>query len=481
MSLILGFLRALSRCGNLAEVDHQAARSLQEVFAALNVSIEQQGTSLASYPPRYAQGCADIAPDAQTHTKQRKVGKGRSLEVSITWATPDPPGYEEAFFETLIEVYAVHREDAFLLHNAVEAQRASEHKARRADEELHQARAERLTTMRQFAEVQQAIATHQDISDTLNIIAQTTRQVMDSPVVVVQIHRPELFAASGVPPEIAEGLATNGYTSGFGQRAWQQSGAVIDNNFANTHEAAMLGEETIHAALTVPILKAAEPIGYLVVGCYDPTRAYDNLDVALASSLSEFVVLAINDAASQHRLNSALNDAIYQSTRDALTGLANRSLFDQALADLYGQPGDNDHAVMYLDCDFFKNINDTHGHQIGDLVLTTLADRYVACLRDDDVVARLGGDEFAILVYRVGDGHALQQLANRVLNSACRPIVVTADVTITPSVSIGVALTSEYKCPKTVVEAADLALYSAKNAGRRRAVLAGTHDAAPSV
>jgi len=152
--------------------------------------------------------------------------------------------------------------------------------------------------------------------------------------------------------------------------------------------------------------------------------------------------------------------------RDPLTGLANRRSFEKELAAQLAQP-DPDSAVLMLDLDGFKAINDTWGHEVGDKVLTTVADRLLATVRDSDLVARIGGDEFAVLAR---PAHQAEVLKERLAEAVARPMPVSG-VLLHPSVSVGWAAVPAGAARSDVLREADIRLYDVKRSrvasGRR--------------
>lgn len=162
-----------------------------------------------------------------------------------------------------------------------------------------------------------------------------------------------------------------------------------------------------------------------------------------------------------------------ESLHDPLTGLANRTLFFErlrhALTRLERHPGPV--AVMFLDLDRFKQINDRLGHQVGDQVLTALGARLTDVLRPEDTVARFGGDEMAVLCEHVVDAAHAAAIAQRIVDAFRTPLTVGAlDVPVT--VSVGIALAEHPAAdPDQVLDQADAAMYRAKHNGRGRAEL----------
>lgn len=149
---------------------------------------------------------------------------------------------------------------------------------------------------------------------------------------------------------------------------------------------------------------------------------------------------------------------------DALTGLPNRAALLGAMGDVLGDPRSSP-ALLYLDLDRFKPVNDTWGHEAGDEVLRQVADRLRAVVRDDDVPARLGGDEFAVFLPRGDDA---QRVAERIL-AAFGPGFDVGGPVVDVGASIGIAGAGPAgRNPRALLRAADEALYVAKRAGRGR-------------
>lgn len=153
---------------------------------------------------------------------------------------------------------------------------------------------------------------------------------------------------------------------------------------------------------------------------------------------------------------------------DALTGLPNRRLFlDRlSLAIVHAHRNRLSMAVMYLDLDNFKLINDTLSHEAGDTLLGMVADRLVAGVRQIDTVARLGGDEFVIALAEVGNTDDVTRLASKLVTSVSQPYDINGQaVSITTSVGVGI-YPAHGADADTLLKSADLALHEAKHAGK---------------
>ncbi len=158
----------------------------------------------------------------------------------------------------------------------------------------------------------------------------------------------------------------------------------------------------------------------------------------------------------------------YMAHYDALTDLPNRVLFYDRLQQMLAQAKRSQHpaALMYLDLDRFKQVNDTLGHHVGDLLLQEVARRIRACVRESDTVARLGGDEFSILLPKVADRENAAKVAHKIL-SVFSEAFVLGEHELHISTSIGIALypLDTDDCDK-LVKLADSAMYEAKEQGR---------------
>ena len=188
---------------------------------------------------------------------------------------------------------------------------------------------------------------------------------------------------------------------------------------------------------------------------------YSAAERDLISLMASLVGSAIGRGQAQHRLKVL-------AFTDALTGLPNRVLFLDRLAQALAIAKRNDErlAVMFLDLDHFKDINDSLGHAVGDVLLKAVGERLRRCLRQSDTVARMGGDEFIILVPDMAGAQDVVILAEKILETIAAPYLIDEREHYTTA-SIGVSLfPSDGGDPETLVKHADISMYRAKERGR---------------
>jgi diguanylate cyclase (GGDEF)-like protein/PAS domain S-box-containing protein len=179
-----------------------------------------------------------------------------------------------------------------------------------------------------------------------------------------------------------------------------------------------------------------------------------------AGQLTHWVAFLRDVTVAKHQVTSLRHQAMH----DALTGLPNRTLLFDALETAIGSARGKGTmaALMLMDLDRFKEVNDTFGHHFGDALLKQVAFRLQNQMRTGDVVARLGGDEFAVVLPSTADAHSTAITARRILNTLEQPFVVEAQV-LEVGASIGIALFPEHGTDaRTLLRRADVAMYDAK-------------------
>jgi len=262
--------------------------------------------------------------------------------------------------------------------------------------------------------------------------------------------------------------------------------------------------------LGVPLVCADHTAGVLVVQSYSPEYHYTQRDQELLTFVSYHIANALERIRAKDSLRRAyaqLESRVdertralalanrdlraqitereriearlkYETLHDSLTGLPNRTLLMQrlehALARYHADPSQG-FAVLFMDLDRFKVINDSVGHLVGDDLLLQVGSRIRDCLKSEDVVARLGGDEFSVLLEGVHDAARACQIAERIINDLNAPFRLAAKELFT-STSIGITLAAQhYRNPDELLRDADSAMYRAKADGRHRYAVFDDH------
>jgi len=169
----------------------------------------------------------------------------------------------------------------------------------------------------------------------------------------------------------------------------------------------------------------------------------------------------------------AQEEMLFNATHDVLTGLPNRALFLghlESVVDRMKRHPKQAAAVLFIDIDDFKVVNDCYGHATGDTLIKEVSDRLRACMRSECTIARMGGDEFTVLVEDVTDPSDAIRVAERIQSSFARPFLLEG-LEVCKSTSIGIALTSPETSAETVLQNADIAMYRAKSQGKARSEL----------
>jgi len=258
----------------------------------------------------------------------------------------------------------------------------------------------------------------------------------------------------------------------------------------HTHVVALVhaGEVEVSGApsvcwLGMPLKVGDQAIGLVVVQSYDAAVVYGPAEQELLSFVASQIATTLHRRRAAESLQQAyaqLEQRVQERTRELSHEILERErvqeqLQHQVMHDaLTGLPNllrrepKRRSALLYLDIDRFKVVNDSLGHLAGDAMLKEVAARLQACLRDPDMVARLAGDEFAILLEDIPGPEIAIKVAQRVLTALAVPLVI-AGKEIEPSASIGIALAdAHYQAADEVLRDADIALYRAKAQGRKR-------------
>jgi diguanylate cyclase (GGDEF)-like protein len=265
----------------------------------------------------------------------------------------------------------------------------------------------------------------------------------------------EVFIEKSRELTYASGAGLVGRTFQSGQPEW-----VTDLAKDARVKAGIARDAGMHGAFMFPVMSAGRPIGVLVFHSREVRDPDDRLLQAvrvIGGQIGQFV-----------QRKRAEERVQYMATHDALTGLPNRVMFSQILNHeiQVAQRYHRKFAVMFIDLDRFKIVNDTLGHEAGDKLLQEIGARFEACLRASDVVSRLGGDEFVVLLQETGDTEQVALVARKLLSAAMKPVnIVGQECRVTAS--IGICMYSpDAGDEQALMKNADIAMYIAKEGGK---------------
>ncbi len=332
-----------------------------------------------------------------------------------------------------------------------------------------------LEERQQFTErllrIQRSIARRAPLDAVFDAIVTGARDLLGDEIVGLRLRDPSdpehlmLVAHVGVPDDLVPALRSQSIDVGLGGAAYRTGRPVSSIEYEHDERAmgAFVGSG-LQAGMAVPIYAEGELLGSLTVATGSPRVAYAPHEEELLVSLAEHVGIALANA---HTL-----DALQEALSDPLTGLPNRAL----LIDRLNQALDRSRrsgsrvAVLFIDLDRFKHVNDSLGHAVGDELLCVVANRIRDAVRDADTTARLGGDEFVVVLDNMSEldaAHAAQRILVRV-----REPVELAGRALYVGASVGIALVGDPDDDaEIVIRHADIAMYRAKAAGKDRYVL----------
>jgi diguanylate cyclase (GGDEF)-like protein len=282
-----------------------------------------------------------------------------------------------------------------------------------------------------------------------------------------------MVCSSGVDSESALGERIR-VGDGAGGRAISEDRLVVLHDYADNPAALQsFAAVGLQAAMAAPVHEDGAVVGSLVVASHRPGRRYSPVEQDMLLSFADHASLAVTDARMVSTLRKALDDARHDAMHDVLTGLPNRALLRDRLTQAWARAHRRNSlvAVLFLDLDGFKHVNDSLGHDVGDQLLMAVGARLGIRLRDADTVARMGGDEFAVIIEDVDAIDQVEEVAERLLEMLADPIVVdNREVAVNASIGIAVAAGDETD-GRALLRNADLAMYEAKRSGGARFVV----------
>ena len=304
------------------------------------------------------------------------------------------------------------------------------------------------------------------LNETLAMVAQT----MSISLVTVLELLPEedmllIRAGSGWPPGIVGEHRFRFDDQSQAAMAIRAEAPVVVEDYSREirfRGAAILHGQGARSGISVPIRGRDGAFGVLAAH-HKALRTFSSDDVNFLQSVANVLAAAI-----ERRLSEA--ETRHQALHDPLTGLPNRALFKDRLqhALARNRRSGGTLAVLFLDVDNFKVVNDSLGHEAGDELLCALAPRLAECVRTGDTVARFGGDEFVLLCEDISDEHEALEIAERVKQCFVRPLPIAGGEHFVTA-SIGVAMpTPRHDSSDSLLRDADAAMYQAKQRGRAR-------------
>jgi diguanylate cyclase (GGDEF)-like protein len=271
-----------------------------------------------------------------------------------------------------------------------------------------------------------------------------------------------LVSAVGLPEElVGVTRVPTDYRSQSGYALATGKATVVNDWGTETRfqQSELQSKQGMKSAAIILIKGKEEPFGILGAGSR-ALHGFTEEDVNFMQAIANVLANAIERRRTEERTQ-------HEALHDALTGLPNRSLFLDRLEHALSVAArrETDIAVLFLDLDQFKLVNDSMGHAAGDELLAAVAPRLEQALRPGDTVARFGGDEFAVLAEDVGDERGATRIAERIAESLTRPFILR-DREHFVSASIGISIGSGAEEPEGLIRDADAALYRAKDHGR---------------
>ena len=271
----------------------------------------------------------------------------------------------------------------------------------------------------------------------------------------------ELLLISGIGlPDIGEARVPTGHQSQSGYALATGLPVVVDdwdteNRF---RESKLQADAGMRSAAAVLIKAKGSPYGVLGVGSRTPSR-FTQDDVSFMQAIANVLANAIERRRHEERTQ-------HEALHDPLTGLPNRNLFLDRIQQSFSVAARRQTtvAVLFLDLDQFKLVNDSLGHAAGDELLAAVAPRIEQALRPGDTVARFGGDEFAVLAEDIGNERGAIRIAERIAEALSHPFILR-DREHFVSASVGIAISEGQEPPEALIRDADAALYRAKERG----------------
>ena len=383
---------------------------------------------------------------------------------------------EMSLLRAMARVLALRLEAVTVLEHERKLRRQSERQAQENQRLLDVVR-ERQALLERLARIQRSISARKPLAEVLDAVTAGAKALIDTDIAAVRLVDPAdprtmvVASSLGIDDEVLTQVARTPVNRGIGGQAILEDRlVVVDEYTVDEHAIGVFVDDGLHAAMAAPVRHGAAVVGSLLVASRTVGRRYSTSEQEVLVALAEHASLAINDARTLEALRDAVDRATHEAMHDHLTGLPNRSCFLtklQRAADVARERAEG-LALLFIDVDDFKLVNDSLGHAAGDHLLRVIAERLQGAVRAPDVVARLGGDEFAVLLANC-DAEEAARVAARVLEVTGEPVRLTNRMHV--SASIGVLwLDAPSATAEELLRDADVAMYRAKSEGKGRAV-----------
>ena len=466
------FLAVVSRAPDVESAiqvaTERAARALE---AEVAVVLDAHGTVVSSVG--FALGRVPSAA-----LREVVAGRGTAVEVpgagpcraAVTQLDGSAPGHlvvarsgDDGFN---VDEVSLLRGMARVLELTVESLRTIEAERRQAAENarLVTSLRERQRLLEQLSRIQRAITRREPLDRILDTITDAAQKLFGDEAVGLRMFDPDardmlvLVASRGLPDEVATRLWRVPVSDrGVSPTAVRLDRLVVRNDCVEDDESV---PEPIVNAMASPVHDSGRVVGSLAIGSFRAERVYGPADLEVLRVFAEHVSLAVTDANTQ--------EAMRQAFHDSLTGLASRPLFLDRLNHALARAAREGTrlAVLFVDLDRFKNVNDSLGHSAGDELLVAVAERLRAAVPPDHTAGRLGGDEFAVVLENVTDDERVTEIAKDIIERLRAPFLLSGHEAFVDA-SVGIAFNTDAGADgQDLIRSADLAMYQAKKNGR---------------